>query len=129
VSTAARLRQIFLCCPLAAVLILPIAVVAGEVVVLEVASASADIDPRVHLPIISIKLSETSKTKMGEITTKNVGRVMALRVDGRELLKPVIREPIVGGALQISGSFTTQETKDLVKRLTSGGKIEVEVIE
>jgi preprotein translocase subunit SecD len=96
---------------------------------LEVTRATAGFDQRTNEPIISIALSEASKRAFGELTAANVGAAMELRIDGKAVMKPIIRDPILGGMLQISGRFTASEARDIAGRLSAGSaKIEVEIV-
>ena len=53
-----------------------------------------------------------------------------VRIDGEEIMRPIIREPIVQGTVQISGNMTMVDAEDLARRLTSGdSRIEVELVE
>lgn len=54
------------------------------------------------------------------VTGENVGRRMAIVLDGKVYSAPVIRQRIGGGRASISGSFTTQEASDLAVVLRSG---------
>jgi preprotein translocase subunit SecD len=49
-----------------------------------------------------------------------VGRPFAIVVDGEVLSAPVIREPILGSAGQISGGFTVQSANELAITLRAG---------
>ncbi|MGB9364377.1 MAG: hypothetical protein WCE79_00040, partial [Xanthobacteraceae bacterium] len=61
---------------------------------------------------------------------RSIGKPVEIRIDGRVMSKPVIREPITGGTGQIIGSFTVDEGRMLAERLSSGaGKLELEVVE
>jgi preprotein translocase subunit SecD len=55
---------------------------------------------------------------------------MELRVEGRALLAAVIREPILGGSVEISDdSFTVERTQELAERITAGkAKIEFVIV-
>ena len=54
---------------------------------------------------------------------------MEIRVDGRTLMSPVIREAITGGSVQVSGNFTVEEAADIAGRLNAGtAKVEVELM-
>jgi len=55
-----------------------------------------------------------------KLTAANVGRRMAIVLDGKVYSAPVIRERISGGAATISGNFTVQEARDLVIVLRAG---------
>lgn len=53
-------------------------------------------------------------------TSENVGRRMAIVLDGKVYSAPVIRERIGGGRASISGNFTTAEAQDLAIVLRAG---------
>ncbi|MCR4666645.1 MAG: protein translocase subunit SecD [Desulfovibrio sp.] len=55
-----------------------------------------------------------------KVTGENVGRRMAIVLDGKVYSAPVIRERIGGGRASISGSFTTEEAQDLAIVLRAG---------
>jgi preprotein translocase subunit SecD len=115
-------------CAIFAASLWPHPLVAGEVLLIEVKVADARIDPRTKQSIIFVKLTEDSKRLIAEMTQKNVGKPTEFRVDGRVLMKPVIREPLLAGVFEISGSYSLNEAKDIAQRLSSGAKIEVEVV-
>ena len=54
------------------------------------------------------------------MTRDNVDKRLAIVLDGRVYSAPVIREPIAGGQAQISGSFTSEEAKNLAIALRAG---------
>jgi SecD/SecF fusion protein len=71
-------------------------------------------------PYVSLDLTGRGGTLFGEITEKNVGRQLAIVLDEVVRSAPVIRERILGGSAQISGSFTHQEANDLAIVLRVG---------
>jgi preprotein translocase subunit SecD len=103
-------------------------VAAGEVFYIEVKMADGRIDPKTKQSVIFVKLTDDSKRVVAELTQKNVGKVAEFRVDGRVLMKPVIREPLLGGVFEISGNYSLNEAKDIAKRMSSGTKIEIEIV-
>ena len=66
-------------------------------------------------------MKDESRAAFARVTTENVGRKAEVRIDGKTVMSPVIREPIQGGSLQVSGGLTVAEVADLVARLKSGG--------
>lgn len=54
------------------------------------------------------------------ITRENVGEVLAIFLDGAPVSLPVIQEAIPGGTATISGNFTPEEAKQLVRDLNFG---------
>jgi preprotein translocase subunit SecD len=112
----------------AAIFCVWIAAAAAQPVTLDVASASLGFDQRTGAPMVLFKLTEGSARRFAELTTQNVGKTLAIRVDGRVLSKPVVREPILGGSGQISGGLTAEQARDIANRLASGAaKLEFEV--
>jgi preprotein translocase subunit SecD len=96
---------------------------------LEVARAEVSHDARANQPLITFTLKDASRRAFAEFTAANIGRAVEIRVDGRVMMKPVIREPIVGGIGQVAGGFNAAEARTLADRLTSGAaKLEVEAV-
>ncbi len=71
-------------------------------------------------PEVSLQFNDEGAKLFEKITTDNVGKVLAIYLDGSVISAPVVREPITGGTAQIQGNFTPQEAKQLVERLNSG---------
>ena len=70
--------------------------------------------------MVSIEFNKLGKKKFANFTTRNVGRHLAIYLDGKVISNPVIQEPITGGSGQITGDFTTQEAQDLANFLQAG---------
>ncbi len=105
-------------------------VAASEPLAIGLVRASSGFDQRTGEPIVTFVMSDASKRAFAELTARSVGKPMEFRVDGRAVMTPVIREPILGGSGQISGSFSVDEAKTLAERLASGAaKLELEVVE
>lgn len=71
-------------------------------------------------PIVSLKFNDKGTELFSEITTKNVGQVVAIFLDGAPISTPVVNEPITSGEAVISGNFRLEEAKTLVGRLNAG---------
>jgi len=71
-------------------------------------------------PVVSFKFDSTGARRFGDATRDNVGKPFAIVLDNKVISAPVIREPILGGAGIISGSFTTQSATDLAVLLRAG---------
>lgn len=93
-----------------------IPVVQGE----DLADSQPGFDSRTGEPIINFRFNQRGAVKFGQFTTENVGKPFAIVLDNKVLSAPVIREPILGGAGQISGSFTVEGTNTLAVQLRSG---------
>ncbi len=71
-------------------------------------------------PTVSFMLDAQGARLFGDATTANVGRQLAIVLDGYVQSAPVIREPITQGHGQISGRFTFEEAQDLANVLRNG---------
>lgn len=71
-------------------------------------------------PYVSLDMTGRGGKVFAHITEKNVGRRMAIVLDDVVRSAPVIREKILGGSAQISGSFTHEEAADLAIVLRVG---------
>lgn len=86
----------------------------------ELTSANPGFDSRTNEPIIDFGFNNSGARKFGKFTQENVGRPFAIILDDKVISAPVIREPILGGRGQISGSFTPETSNQLAIQLRSG---------
>ncbi len=82
--------------------------------------ANPRMDTQNNETIVSFTLDRVGAKKFGKATTENVGKQLAIVLDGKIISAPSVREPIVGGSGQISGNFTFQSATDLALLLRSG---------
>ncbi len=92
------------------------ALVSGENLV----DAQASFNSQTNEPIVSFRFDSKGSTRFAQATSENVGRPFAIVLDDQVLSAPVIREPILGGSGQISGSFTVDSANDLAVLLRAG---------
>ncbi len=71
-------------------------------------------------PTVSFTLDRLGAQKFGRATTDNVGRRLAIVLDGNIISAPSINEAITSGSGMISGNFSFQEATDLALLLRSG---------
>jgi len=71
-------------------------------------------------PTVSFTLDRLGAQKFGRATTDNVGKRLAIILDGKIVSAPSINEPITSGNGMISGNFSFQEATDLALLLRSG---------
>lgn len=86
----------------------------------ELTSANPSFDSRTNEPIIDFGFNNAGARKFGKFTQDHVGRPFAIVLDDKIISAPVIREPILGGRGQISGSFTPETSTQLAIQLRSG---------
>ena len=91
-------------------------VISGENLV----DAQPNIQNQNNEPVVSFTLDRLGAQKFGRITTDNVGRRLAIVLDGQVISAPNINEPITTGNGMISGNFSFQEATDLALLLRSG---------
>lgn len=71
-------------------------------------------------PVVSMTMKTDAARQWAEITGQNVGKPIAIVLDGRVYSAPAPSEKIAGGSSQISGSFTPDDTRALAIVLKSG---------
>lgn len=71
-------------------------------------------------PLISLQFNEEGSELFEELTTNNVGKILAIYIDNVPVSTPVVQDKISGGKAQITGSFTGEEAKELVRNLNAG---------
>ncbi len=69
---------------------------------------------------VSFRFDTDGAQKFGKITSKNVGRNLAVVLDGVVITAPRINSPITGGSGIITGNFNAQEASDLAVLLRAG---------
>lgn len=80
-------------------------------------------------PIVRLDFTKEGAELFADITRENIGRTLAIFLDGDLKSAPVINEEIDGGSAIISGGFTPQEARDLVRNLNLGAlPIPIELI-
>lgn len=82
--------------------------------------ATLEFDQNTREPKVGLQFDATGTKLFGEITKANIGKTVAIYLDGSPITTPVVREEISTGQAQISGNFTPIEAKQLVGRLNSG---------
>lgn len=71
-------------------------------------------------PEISLAFNDEGKDLFAEITKRNLGKPVAIFLDGYPISVPVVNSEITSGQAVISGSFTIDEAKNLVRNLNAG---------
>ena len=71
-------------------------------------------------PTVSMTMNAEGANKWARITKDNVGKQIAIVLDGLVYSYPTVNTEITGGSSQISGNFTVEEATDLTNVLKSG---------
>jgi preprotein translocase subunit SecD len=86
----------------------------------DLATARVSIDQNTSEPYVSVEFNAAGAKAFAELTEANVGKRLAIILDGNVHSAPVIRERIPSGRAQITGGFTTQDATDLAIVLRAG---------
>jgi preprotein translocase subunit SecD len=82
--------------------------------------AEVGFDQTTFEPLVSLEFNEEGAKIFEELTERNVGKILAIYIDGIPISTPVVREKISGGRAQITGKFTISEAKELARNLNAG---------
>lgn len=77
-------------------------------------------DPQTGQVQVSLQFNDEGTKLFGQITTRNVGKQVAIFLDNQPISIPKVNEPIMSGNAVISGGFTITDAKLLAQRLNSG---------
>ena len=81
-------------------------------------------------PLVSMEFSDEGGQKFADVTARNVGKRIAITLDGEVLTAPVVQEAITGGRAQITGNRSMEEAQHLAILLRSGSlPVKLEIIE
>ena len=82
--------------------------------------AQPRMDNQSNETVVTFNLDRVGAKKFARATSSNVGKRLAIILDGKIISAPSVTEPIVGGSGQITGNFTFQSATDLALLLRSG---------
>jgi len=71
-------------------------------------------------PAVSLTFKETGKTKFAKLTKENIGKPIAILLDGYPLTMPTVETEIIDGNAIITGQFSTEDAKALSVQLNAG---------
>jgi len=84
-----------------------------------ITDSKADFDQHGR-PCVSMVMNTEGARKWASITKQNVGRGIAIVLDGYVYSAPNVNGEIAGGRSEITGNFTVEQTQDLANVLKSG---------
>jgi len=84
------------------------------------AKASVVFDQTTNEPKVLLTFTDEGKQMFSDITKQNINKTVAIYLDGAPISTPVVREAILDGNAEISGSFNINTANELVGRLNSG---------
>ena len=84
-----------------------------------ISSASDDYD-QYGKPCVNMTMNNDGARRWAQLTKQNIGRSIAIVLDGYVYSAPTVQNEITGGSSVITGTFTPDQTKDLANVLRSG---------
>lgn len=69
---------------------------------------------------IQLRFSQAGAEDFARVTSRNIGRQLAIVLDGNLYCAPVVNQAITGGSAEISGRFSNEEAKSIADALVSG---------
>ena len=85
-----------------------------------ITDAKDEFEPTTGAPCVSMKMNTEGARRWAQMTKVNVGKAIAIVLDGVVYSAPRVNGEIAGGSSQITGNFTIEDTKDLANTLKSG---------
>ena len=71
-------------------------------------------------PVLDLKLAPQSAREFGDLTASHIGKIVELRIDGKVVFAPIVRDPIRSGDVEISGQFSRLELLEAANRIWRG---------
>jgi protein-export membrane protein SecD len=71
-------------------------------------------------PQVLIEFDSEGADRLAEVSKRNVGKPLAIFIDGQVFSAPTIQQELVGGQAVVTSDFTPESVKDYVKRLNEG---------
>ena len=82
--------------------------------------STLEFDPNTNAPQVGLEFNNEGAKLFEDLTSRNVGKRIAIYLDGSPISAPTVNSAISGGKAQITGNFTYNEAKQLVQRLNAG---------
>ena len=85
-----------------------------------VSRADIEFNTTTNQPTVGLTFTSDGRTLFADITKNHIGDYIGIFLDGVPISVPVVRDQIIDGKAQISGSFTVAEAQTLVRNLNYG---------
>ena len=82
--------------------------------------AELGFDDTTYQPLVLLQFNSEGAEIFKELTQKNIGKPLAIYIDGIPISMPTVQEAIAGGKAQITGKFSLEEAKTLARNLNAG---------
>jgi SecD/SecF fusion protein len=92
------------------------AIISGK----DIKEASVSVDEENAIISVMLTMKDDGAIKWANMTGRNVGKTIAMVVDGQVISSPIVQTAITDGKTQISGNFTLDEANLLAARINAG---------
>jgi len=82
--------------------------------------AEPGFDQTTYQSLVHLQFDKEGGEIFADLTAKNIGKPLAIYIDGVPISVPIVQDRISGGKAQITGRFTIDETKTLARNLNAG---------
>ncbi len=82
--------------------------------------AELGFDQTTSKPLVLLEFNDEGSKIFEELTGKNIGKILAVYIDGIAISMPMVQSKISGGNAQITGNFTLEEARSLSRNLSAG---------
>lgn len=82
--------------------------------------AEPDFDQTTYQPVVSLKFNQEGAEIFKDLTSRNIGKPLAIFIDGSPISVPVVQEVIPNGEARITGTFNIEQAKELARNLNAG---------
>ncbi len=82
--------------------------------------ATLDFDRTSGIPTVALEFTSEGGKIFEDITARNIGKPLAIFLDGSPISAPTVNEKIAGGRAQLTGRFSVDEAQQLVRRFNAG---------
>lgn len=83
-------------------------------------SAQVEFDQNTNQPIVGLTFNDEGKKLFADMTSANIGKTIAIFLDGRPISTPVVQTAIKDGKAIITGRFTAVQARGLAQALKFG---------
>lgn len=82
--------------------------------------AQVTFDPNTRVPTVGLTFNSEGRDLFAKVTKEHKGEILAIVLDGKVISAPTIQSEITDGKAVITGNFTAEEAKTLVRNLNYG---------
>ncbi|MBI2042138.1 MAG: protein translocase subunit SecD [Candidatus Nealsonbacteria bacterium] len=82
--------------------------------------AEPGFDQTTYQPLVTLKFNSEGAEIFKDITSRNIGKPLAIYIDGIPISVPVVQEVIPNGEARITGTFSIEQVRELARNLNAG---------